>query len=97
VFDVGGEGDHGGEGFDVAGGYAAAVGADDSAGEGGVLVVLDDCVRRGSTGIRSGRMRCGSTCTGSRCLTEASVVMSSTWFAPMRCADLGSPSRNAGN
>ena len=35
---------HGGDGFDVAGGDAAAVGADDAAEERGVLVVLGDPV-----------------------------------------------------
>ena len=39
-----GEGGHGGDGLDVAGGDAAAVGAYDAAEERGVLVVLDDPV-----------------------------------------------------
>ena len=40
--EVVGERGHVGDGVDVAGGDAAAVGADDAPGEGGVLVVLDD-------------------------------------------------------
>ena len=39
-----GEGGHGGDGLDVAGGDAAAVGAYDAAQERGVLVVLHDPV-----------------------------------------------------
>ena len=42
VVEVVGEVGHGGDGFDVSGGDAAAVGADDAAEERGVLVVLDD-------------------------------------------------------
>ena len=42
VLEVVGEGAMVGDGFDVAGGDAAAVGADDAAEESGVLVVLDD-------------------------------------------------------
>ena len=42
VLEMAGEGGHGGDGFDVAGGDAAAVGAYDAAEERGVLVVLDD-------------------------------------------------------
>ena len=37
-----GEADQLGEGFDVAGGDPAGVGADDAPNEGGVVVVLDD-------------------------------------------------------
>ena len=44
VLEVVGEVGHGGDGLDVAGGDAAAVGADDAAEERGVLVVLDDPV-----------------------------------------------------
>ena len=44
VLEVVGEGGHGGDGLDVAGGDAAAVGAYDAAQERGVLVVLDDPV-----------------------------------------------------
>ena len=44
VLEVVGEADHGGDGLDVAGGDAAAVGAYDAAQERGVLVVLDDPV-----------------------------------------------------
>ena len=40
--DLVGECGHVGDGLDVAGGDAAAVGAQDAAEEGGVLVVLDD-------------------------------------------------------
>lgn len=40
--DVGGEGNHGGEGFDVDRGNAAAVGTDYSTGECDVLIALDD-------------------------------------------------------
>ena len=40
--EVVGEVGHVGDGFDVSGGDAAAVGADDAAEERGVLVVLDD-------------------------------------------------------
>ena len=42
VVEVVGEVGHVGDGFDVSGGDAAAVGADDAAEERGVLVVLDD-------------------------------------------------------
>src|SRR5262249_45750227 len=42
VLNVGGEGDHRGEGFDVTGGDPATVGPHDAAGEGSVLVVLSN-------------------------------------------------------
>ena len=41
VVDLGGQAEHEGQGLDVAVGDAAGVGAQDAAGERGVLVVLD--------------------------------------------------------
>ena len=47
VVDLGGQAEHEGQGLDVAVGDAAGVGAQDAAGERGVLVVLDQPSGRG--------------------------------------------------
>ena len=69
VVDLGGQAEHEGQGFDVAVGDAAGVGAQDAAGERGVLVVLDQPCGRGlvSTWLLtvsglSGAAGCGVVC-----------------------------------
>src|SRR4051794_8741314 len=50
VVELGGEVDHVGEGFDVAGGDTSGVGADNALDERGVFVVLDDVATAATRG-----------------------------------------------